>query len=236
MLISHKHKFIFTKTVKTAGTSVEIYFEPYCMAPQEWQCLHGRDEYESEYGVIGFRGKNQGSQKWWAHMPAISIRDLVGDESWNSYFKFTIIRNPFDKLISGWYHFIKPEISIYEKIQFLLRNPSSLKFLKIKKFDIPLFRNWICSGGKIKDRDKYLIGDLECVDFFIRYEALAEDIQKVCGILSFPWEPARIGAFKKGHRIESIKLTEFYNEKTRKIVASEYAWELKRFGYSFPIS
>jgi hypothetical protein len=31
MLVSHLKKFIFTKTKKTAGTSVESVFEPYCM-------------------------------------------------------------------------------------------------------------------------------------------------------------------------------------------------------------
>ena len=31
MLISHRKKFIFTKTKKTAGTSVESVFETYCI-------------------------------------------------------------------------------------------------------------------------------------------------------------------------------------------------------------
>ena len=30
MIISHKHKFIFLKTVKTAGTSIEIALSKYC--------------------------------------------------------------------------------------------------------------------------------------------------------------------------------------------------------------
>lgn len=35
MLISHRKRFIFTKTAKTAGTSVESYFEQYCMPEGE---------------------------------------------------------------------------------------------------------------------------------------------------------------------------------------------------------
>lgn len=231
MLISHKYKFIFTKTVKTAGTSVEIYFEPYCVGPEEWTCQHGRDEYESDFGVVGYRGANQGHQKWWGHMPAEIIRDLVTPEIWESYFKFTVVRNPFDKMVSAWYHFVKPRISLLQKIQLLVREPYNLHFLINKKYDIPLFRKWICSGGKIKDRDKYIIDHCECVDFFIRYESLIEDIQKVCLILSIPWSPEKLGAFKKGRRLEIIRLPEYYDSKTQKIVADEYEWECKKFGY-----
>ena len=55
MLISHRKRFIYTKTVKTAGTSVESYFEPYCMREGEWSFSHSRAEYVSEAGIVGIR-------------------------------------------------------------------------------------------------------------------------------------------------------------------------------------
>ena len=30
MIVSHKHKFIFLKTKKTAGTSIELALSPFC--------------------------------------------------------------------------------------------------------------------------------------------------------------------------------------------------------------
>ena len=56
MLISHRHRFIYTKTIKTAVTSVEAYFEPYCMAEGAWQESHSRAEHVSPEGIVRFRG------------------------------------------------------------------------------------------------------------------------------------------------------------------------------------
>jgi hypothetical protein len=100
MLVSHRKQFIYTKTVKTAGTTVEAYFEKYCLPEGEWRLSHARDEYAGPTGVVGYRGLNPQGKQWYHHMPARAIKRRVGDDVWNSYFKFSVVRNPFDKLVS----------------------------------------------------------------------------------------------------------------------------------------
>jgi hypothetical protein len=78
MLVSHRKKFIYTKIVKTAGTSVESYFEKYCMPEGAWEFAYYREVYDSEEGIIGYRGNNATENKWNNHMPAIEIRDKIG--------------------------------------------------------------------------------------------------------------------------------------------------------------
>ena len=74
MLVSHHHKFIYTKTVKTAGTSVESFFERFCMPQNEWEFSHGRDEYVSDYGIVGYRGSSRPPDaEYWNHMSAKEI-------------------------------------------------------------------------------------------------------------------------------------------------------------------
>jgi hypothetical protein len=103
MLISHKKQFIYTKTIKTAGTSVESYFEKFCMPEGDWEFARTREEYVGKEGIIGYRGIEARGKKWRNHMSAIEIRNNIGKAIWDSYFKFCVIRNPFDKLVSRFF-------------------------------------------------------------------------------------------------------------------------------------
>jgi len=106
MLISHRKQFIFFKTEKTAGTSVEVYFEKYCFPQGNYEYEEPRDEYiNEETGIIGPRGGD--GRKFNSHMPASEVKKIVPMSIWNSYYKFTIIRNPFDKIVSYFYHLLK---------------------------------------------------------------------------------------------------------------------------------
>jgi acetaldehyde dehydrogenase (acetylating) len=102
MLISHRKRFIYTKTVKTAGTSVESFFEPLCMRDGEWSFSHGRREYVSDAGIVGIRSGEpleiQGAL-WWNHMPAQAIRALIGETTWNDYFKFCVVGRLEDRKV-----------------------------------------------------------------------------------------------------------------------------------------
>jgi hypothetical protein len=56
MLVSHRYKFFYTKTCKIAGSSVESYFERFCMPEGEWTQQHFRDQLISDTGIVDFRG------------------------------------------------------------------------------------------------------------------------------------------------------------------------------------
>lgn len=75
---------------------------------------------------------------------------------------------------------------------------------------IERFRSWINNGATPVDRDKYMIDGEACVDYFIRFEHLRDDIAKVCGKRGIPFEPERIPECKKGHRPEDIAVKAYY--------------------------
>lgn len=217
MLISHKKKFIYTKTHKTAGTSVESYFERYCMKEYDWELTGFREMMVSNEGIIGYRGHNPIGKLWYNHMPASEIRDKIGSTIWDDYFKFCVVRNPFDRLVSMFY-FINKDIEFDDSIE--------------------SFRKWIQTGviekERIKYMEKYIIDDAICVDYFIRYENLLACIKEVCDRIDVPYEPDRIPKFKAGFRDRSIKLIDFYDDKTIKVVEAVYKKELDYFDYRLP--
>ncbi len=54
----------------------------------------------SASGVIGSRrdGRKRGDSHF-NHMPAASILQQVGDDTFQAYFKFANVRNPFDRMV-----------------------------------------------------------------------------------------------------------------------------------------
>jgi len=235
MLISHKKRFIYTKTVKTAGTSVECYFEPYCMPEGSWEFSHGRHEYVGAEGIIGSRGQRPESKSWRNHMPASEIRDRIGDSIWNAYFKFCVIRNPFDKLVSAFYFFEyqrKNRPAAFEA----RRQKKKLETFQNIEGNSPVerFRSWIRNGGSIIDRNKYLIDGRICMDYFIRFEDLQNGIEHVCSRLEIPFESHKIPKLKSGIRQNEIPLHEYYDAATIKTVRRLYKFEIETFGYSEP--
>ena len=237
MLVSHRKKFIYTKTAKTAGTSVESYFERYCMPEGEWTEEHSREEYMSEAGIIGFRGANrpQGTE-WFNHMSAMKIKEQLGKEIWDSYFKFCIVRDPFDKTVSAFYHFKKYREKAREPVKPSLRQRFIKMFRPEPNFNSVAeeLEHWLASGEMVVDRDKYVIDGEICVDEVVRFEELHDGLKLVCEKIGVEYEASRLPEFKKGIRDEKVGLSEIYTPKSIQIVSDLYAFEIEKFGYEPP--
>lgn len=77
---------------------------------------HTRDEYVSPAGIIGYRGPMRNpkeSHKWWHHMPAWQIRQQIGVQIWNDYFKFCVVRGAAKVTIEGSEKLVQENESVY---------------------------------------------------------------------------------------------------------------------------
>lgn len=92
MIISHKHRFIFIKTIKTAGTSIETYLSSLCGPDDVFTPILPP---EAGHQARNFAG-------YYNHMSAWKIRQAVEPSIWNRYFKFCVERNPWDKTVSDF--------------------------------------------------------------------------------------------------------------------------------------
>lgn len=97
MIISHKYKFIFIKTRKTAGSTIEMFLDKYL---DEKDISTG-----SDIDNLPSRNINVDGHLGWRY-----IKEKYPTE-WNNYFKFAVERNPWDGVVSKyfWYKKVKPK-------------------------------------------------------------------------------------------------------------------------------
>lgn len=224
MLVSHRYQFIYTKTAKTASTSVEAYFERFCL-PEGEERAGSRESFEGPEGIVGFRGADRpAGRRWWSHMSAVQIRDQIGQQKWDRYFKFCVVRNPYEKAISAFEHFGADHEARRSGPRFKLAalgmTPEQRRFF-----------HWLIYVGPPIDRNKYVIDGEYCMDDVIRFEALETEMPRLCERLGVPWQPEGFPRLKVKHRRPGATARDLYTDRSRRVVARKYAYEIERFGY-----
>ena len=230
MIISHRHKFIFLKTTKTAGTSVEIALSKFCGPEDIITPITGVDEKTRQ--DLGYRGpqnylaparnyglkdlssllfKKRKKRLYYNHIPATLVREQIGKEIWDSYFKFCIERNPWDRAVSFYYwkNREEPRIPFSEYVDSSL--PITLK----------------ANGYGVYTIDGKVVVDRVC-----RFENLAEDLDAVRLQLGLPGE-LELPQAKAGHRKDRGTYHTKYGEAEKARIAEIFADEIRLFGYEF---
>jgi len=107
---SHAREFIFLKTRKTAGTSIEMALEPWCRPPGA-VVVEQTPALILKTGIVGRRllrqlklDRRPRRTDWTNHMTAAAVCKALGRGKWDRYRKITTVRNPFDLLVSR-FHF-----------------------------------------------------------------------------------------------------------------------------------
>ena len=104
MIVSHAHRFIFLKPRKVAGTSIEVALAPFC-GPQD--ILTPVTDFVPGVGHEVYEQPHRNDDGCYNHMlPREIAREL--DQrgqaaAWRGYRKVTVVRNPWDMLVSQFY-------------------------------------------------------------------------------------------------------------------------------------
>jgi hypothetical protein len=229
MIVSHKYKFIFIKTHKTAGSSMEMALGPLCgpddiVTPMESNVDSGipRNYHEKRLLARAYAGSrwvrkciNRHSPsigKWYyEHMPASRVRELVGEDIWNSYHKFCFERNPWEKVVS-----------YYNWKKFGQRKP------------MPDFKTWVMKKTHRLPSDASLYFDSETcmMDEVLEYSGFISKFTDLCQRLGIPFN-GDMPREKTNITKEKVIYQDYYDQETREMVASKFEREISLMRYEF---
>ena len=105
MIISPTHRFIFFKTQKTAGTSLEGALREFCGPNALMTGSKNLGQRNSEE----FRSQNNIDKDGWARFhqhcdPEHFFRKIAYPDDFLKFDKITIVRNPFESVVSQWFY------------------------------------------------------------------------------------------------------------------------------------
>jgi hypothetical protein len=228
MIISHKYRFIFIKTNKTAGTSIEIALSRFCgdkdvitpIVPEDEE-IRGRLGYRGPQNYLAsildyrwqdltrFVRKGKRKLRFYNHISAKEARGKIGENVWNSYFKFCFERNPFERVISlyYWRHKKEPRPTLSE----YLASDDLARLIK--------------RGVELYSIDGEIAVDRVCI-----YENMEEELEEIrvrLGIQEKIELPMAKASFRKDKRSYREILTGEQMEKIREL----FNQELSLFGY-----
>jgi hypothetical protein len=255
MIISHKYKFIFIKTAKVAGTSLEMYlsdhlgkndiFTPFTNKEEGQQPKNYKGLFNPLTEIIERRKldrnlKRNGSlitfkdlvkmNKYFEPMPAWQVRARIPQKIWNNYYKFTIDRNPYDKVVSRFYHSkavyepkYKKELTIdsfLDYVEFNLANPwLNMAWGAIAPYNFPRYAH--PNTGEV------------LVDKVCRYEKLLRELNEVFSLLKIPFEGEITYRAKGEFRKERKHYTDELNDRQRKRIERIFKKEFDLLGYKW---
>lgn len=204
-MISIKHKFIFIHYPKTGGNSLQevlrLYSEDKIIYPMRHQDGLERFDLQSDFHNIS---KHSNLREYKYALPA---------NLFSSMYKFTTIRNPWDRMISFYF-------SPHRRVTVWNRN----EFLALVS-DVRPLRSFVKIDNKGQPLNMY-------IDELLRFENLETDFKRACEKIDIDYKPLvkrnastrqHYSAYYDNELIELVR-SKFEEE----IVLGEYRFESKR--------
>ena len=215
MIISPGRKFIFVHIPKTGGTSMAVALEQRAMADD---ILIG-DTPKAKRRCKRL-DKLRAKGRLWKHSTLADIDGVLSATELEPYFIFTLVRNPWDRLVSyySWLRaqsFDHPVVALAKRSDFatFLRDPAMQTSFRTGPF-----------ASYVKDAE-----DNNRADLFIRLEHFDEDVIPLEHQLGFSLRPLP-------HENPSARTAEYrrhYSDEMAELVARFCAADISRFGYRF---
>jgi hypothetical protein len=216
-MYSKQHRLVFVHIPKNGGTSIELFFTGY-----DWITRNAQEYaiYQAERALYTEHWGGTLCEKNWSyfqervrekHATQNELIAQLGRETWNDSFRFTIVRNPWARVLSVYDHGVRAAPWHMAKtfaVWLAQREP-------LDHMGQPVFREWV--------------SDWSDLDFIGRFERLEDDFACLLTALGLP--QATLPAESHGSSGQHDPAA--YDETSRRIIADRCGAQIERFGYRF---
>ncbi len=212
-MISHKYKCIFIHIPKTAGSSLNKFL--------------------SDNEVLNWMKPNYDLLYGWCPIRKIHLQhatpeqllnlNLISQENWRDYYKFTFVRNPWDRAYSDYLWVMKDRNIKGSFEDYILKKNNFEKVLtdtSTKEY----------RGDHLLTQSLFLKGIENQINFIGHFENFKNDIYAICEDLNLQWNE-NIHEKRSSNRKKHYSL--FYNNKKRKLVDTVFARDIENLGYTY---
>lgn len=214
MIISHGRKYIFVHIPKTGGTSLALALEGKAMKDD---LLIG-DTPKAKKRRKRLK-EAQTSGRLWKHSKLVDVYGLVDQAQVEAYFVFTLVRNPWDRMVS-YYHWLQDQSFDHPHVT-LSKSVAFSPFL-----NDGLTQSMMANDGA----QRYVIDQagVDRCDLYLRLEHLAQDVEILEDAIG-----VRLGILPHENKSNRGAYQGFYSKTDQDLVRQLYAAYVERFGYAF---
>jgi len=200
-MISFQKRFLFVHIPKTAGNSIQSVLRDY--SEDELVALRNEQDGVERFGLRNPKYKIK------KHSTLAEYRTVLGEAEFANLYKFTCIRNPWDRMVSYYFTPTQNTVAWNRK-----------KFRKVVVKALP-----VAEYLRLNDRKEDPFAN---IDYIMRFENLADDFRTVCAALGI--SSTTLPQYNRSNREHYSR---YYDDELREFVRTRFAAEIERFGYTF---
>jgi hypothetical protein len=230
--INHELKAIFIHIPKNAGSYIQTILEKYYNFKTIFFTREDHNIFvENNENILDNNDKlgfvkinKKGLLRYYITSDKHNILSGMNLQKWNEYYKFTFIRNPYDKIISSW-QFLNKVHNINTKYENFLNFLNSKEICTPSKYSHAFITQY---NHILNEKDELSI------NYFGKFENLNSDLINILlklGITEIKHKKYLLSNIKINTSSENINYIEYYNDKTLKIVNNYFKEDFDNFNF-----
>ena len=206
MIVSHKHRFIFFAQPRTGTHAIRVALQPQ-LGADDWQQQALTRTLSLPIRELARIGHG--------HISLEQVQACLPDEIWREYFKFAMVRNPYERYVSA--------------CSFLNRGNPGYAGRETAFMKTALMRQRFRRRILVRPQTALLVNGAGTVgmDFVGRYERLQHNFDRACERIGIP--PCRLTRLNASHHGDYRR---YYDEILLKQVNDFYRADFEQFDYA----